>query len=213
MTKELLRLTVVLFYMTGCLKYGLAIAFVVVLGRLPPAWAQAAETSAIEQQQAAIQSQITQGITNGTLSAEQIQALQAQSLALRNGGTGSAAAAAPTDRAGLGRVGTGTGETLSPLDRQSVLEHGTGGTISNAPIRTQTGPDPFTYNILGPDAYQSQKYPSPEYAVPAYPTTNPQPPGTEQQYSAPSAGSPYGAGYGQASGGNGVYVYHPSMSR
>ncbi len=208
--------------MIHCLKYLLpcGLAFPMLLpGQIR---AQALETSAIEQQQGAIQDQITQGITSGTLSADQIAHLQDRIQALGTAGTTVNGATGLASRAGLGTLGTPAGETLRPLDNTAGLERGgvTQGqqTLRTPPrTQTQTGPDPFTYNTLGPDAYQSQKYQNPAYNVPAYPTTNAQSLDTQQQYSAPSAGTPYGAGYAQAPGAGGalpqVYVYHPSMSR
>jgi hypothetical protein len=200
--------------MMSCLKYVLTGLMLGLLGS-PAAHAQALETSAAEQQQGAIQDQITQGITSGTMSADQIAALQARMQALGTGGTGAGAASAATTarNAGLGSLGTPANETLRPLGGNTANQ----GATAQTNAKTQTGPDSFTYNTLGPDAYQSQKYASPAYNVPAYPTTAAQPLDTQQQYSQPSAGAPYGAGYGQAPGAGGaasqVYVYHPSMSR
>jgi hypothetical protein len=205
--------------MATCLKYGVILAVFAIAGlHCGSSDAQALDTSAIEQQQGAIQDQITQGITNGTLSADQIATLQSRLQALgNNSGSGGATSAAETARnAGLGTIGTPGGETLRPLNN---LEQGTTASTTNqsANTKSQTGPDPFTYNTLGPDAYQAQKYTNPGYNVPAYPTTSPQSLDTQQQYTQPSAGAPYGAGYGQAPGVGGtasqVYVYHPSMSR
>ncbi len=162
-------------------------------------------TSLTYAQQQAIQQDITNGITNGTLSQAQIEALQQQLSSGKAGSTGNTGQ--PYGTAGIPR-----GEGIQPL--------GSTPTTGNAPItrRTTTGPDPFTYNSLGPDAYQAQKYQNPGYNVPAYPTTDPQTLGTTQQYSGPSAGTPYGAGYGQApsAGANtsqGVYVYRPPSTR
>jgi hypothetical protein len=227
-----------LFYMLVRLNICFLSAFATLaMAGIPEAKAQALDNSAAEQQEGALQAQITQGITNGTLSADQVAALQAQIAQLNNAVARNAAlpssqsSATPSAieaqrGAGLGYVGQGAGETPVPLgtsgttlQNQVINRQGAVTPPVTAPVTTQpqTGPDPFTYNTLGPDAYQSQKYQNPAYNVPAYPTTVPQAAGTEQQYSAPSAGAPYGAGYGQAPGAGGaapqVYVYHPSMSR
>jgi hypothetical protein len=173
-------------------------------------------------QAAAIQQQITAGIENGTLSQTQIEELQAQELQLQSGSlTGHSA----------------TSATQAPLN-EAVARYGSPNVPTspnnNSPIdrRTTTGPDPFTYNSLGPDAYQSQKYKDPAYTVPAYPTTDPQATGTTQLTTGQSAGTPYGAGYAQqpipngtgqgvyapatgtgAASQQGVYVYTPPHSR
>jgi hypothetical protein len=166
------------------------------------------QDSAIEQQQQAIQEQITNGIATGNLSAADIAALQAQQQALATQSRGGAVA---------GTVSPGIQReiTQGSAGTSGSLANGTNATRSTA--QTTTGPDPFTYNSLGPDAYQAQKYQNPGYNVPAYPTTQPEPAGVSQQYSGASAGAPYGAGYAQAPGagstGSGVYVYHPAMNR
>ncbi len=204
-----------------------ALALALALALVQPAQvvAQTDYASGIAQQETSLQNQITEGLNSGSLSASQVEALE-QRLQNLQVGTGSAGS--------LGRVGTPAGETLTPLgmdgrgleggSRQigqaGIGQNGTGqaGTVGNA-SRTPTGPDPFTYNTLGPDAYQSQKYQNPEYNVPAYPTTNPTGPGISQQYSQPSAGYPYGAGYSQAPGagangaGGGVFVYKSGSGR
>ncbi len=155
-----------------------------------------ADTST-QAQQAAIQTQITQGIMNGTLTQDQIGALQAQQ------------------------------------DRLTSARAAAAGGGANGPSRTSTGPDPFTYNTLGPDAYQSQKYQNPQYNVPAYPTTNSTSLNTTQQYNQGSATGPasvtpqVGTYYGNngvntgVSGGvatatpngNGVYVYQTGIGK
>jgi hypothetical protein len=164
---------------------------------------QSGSAQTLQQQQQAIQQQITDGITSGTLSDSQLRALQAQQDRLNATQTNDAA-----QQRALGPIGIGRGETTTAVNPQAS--------------GTRTGPDPFTYNTLGPDAYQAQKYQNPAYNVPAYPTTNPQSPATQQQYTQPSAGTPYGAGYAQpaqgatggvAGSGQGVYVYRPSWNR
>jgi hypothetical protein len=166
------------------------------------------QDSAIEQQQQNIQAEITQGIASGNLSAADIAALQAQQDGLTRQANGGAVAGTAnlTNRQLQGTAGNAANGTTT--NRVAP---------DNTASRTTTGPDPFTYNSLGPDAYQSQKYQNPAYNVPAYPTSQPVPAGVNQQYSGPSAGAPYGAGPAQAPGAGGalpqVYVYHPSMSR
>src|SRR5579875_2359515 len=131
------------------------------------AHAQSASISATEQEEQRIQERITQGITDGSLSAAQIQALEAREQALQSGAAvgGNTAGNRGSDAAlgnrasdtGLGHVGTPTGETLRPLQNDANgLARSNDSPPAPTTTQTRTGPDPFTYNSLGPDAYQAQ---------------------------------------------------------
>ena len=165
------------------------------------------QDSAIEQQQQSIQEQITAGITNGSLSAADVAALQNQqdNLARQAQGGAVAGAVSPNVQQQLNRTGTTSESALNSPGRNHTA------------AQTTTGPDPFTYNSLGPDAYHAQKYQNPGYNVPAYPTSQPVPADVNQQYSGPSSGAPYGAGPAQAPGAGGalpqVYNYHTGINR
>ena len=167
------------------------------------------QDSAIEQQQQAIQEQITAGITNGSLSAADVAALQNQQDNLARQAQGGAVAGAVSPGVQRQLSGNSTmGNNGSPLNSPSQ---------PHTAAQTNTGPDPFTYNSLGPDAYHAQKYQNPGYNVPAYPTSQPVPADVNQQYSGPSSGAPYGAGPAQAPGAGGalpqVYSYHTGTNR
>ncbi len=191
-----------------------SIRCLILLSAFLAAGAQAQSTG---DQQSAIQDQITQGIDSGNLSAEQIAALQARQQQLATTGT----AAQAIQQGSFAQPGLLSGENPRPLAGNPGANALNTNPNAMQPVpntvRPSTGPDPFTYNILGPDAYQAQKYQNPGYNVPAYPTTQPQAEGTQQLTNGPSAGTPYGSGYAQAPGAGGalpqVYVYQPRSTK